>query len=92
MLQSYKELYVWQKAYQLTLIVYKLTEKFPKNEQYGLTLQVRRCAVSIVSNIAEGYQRQHNWRIYPVFIYSIGFLCRIGNPIIVSKRFKIYFS
>jgi four helix bundle protein len=59
MLKDFKELVVWRKAYQLTLDSYRLTEKFPKSEQYGLVLQIRRCAVSIVSNIAEGYKRQH---------------------------------
>ncbi len=59
MIQSFKDLIVWQKAYELVLRVYRLTEKFPKSEQYGLLSQIRRSSISIVSNIAEGYQRQH---------------------------------
>jgi len=54
---SHKDLIVWQKAMDLVVIVYKLTESFPQREQYGLVSQIRRSAVSIPSNIAEGYHR-----------------------------------
>jgi four helix bundle protein len=55
--RSYRELLVWQKAKALAVYTYKVTEQFPKNETYGLTSQVRRAAVSVVSNIAEGQGR-----------------------------------
>jgi four helix bundle protein len=55
--RSYRELLVWQKAKALAIQTYKVTEQFPKNETYGLTSQVRRAAVSVVSNIAEGQGR-----------------------------------
>ncbi|MBI4118652.1 MAG: four helix bundle protein [Parcubacteria group bacterium] len=54
MLNSYKDLIVWQKSVKLALLIYELTEKFPKEEIYGLTSQIRRSAISIPSNIAEG--------------------------------------
>jgi len=57
MLTSYRELVVWQKAIELALLVYRLSEEFPKREIYGLAAQIRRAAVSIPSNIAEGYGR-----------------------------------
>ncbi len=57
MLKSYKELAAYQKAYQLVLKIYDMTGVFPKEETFGLTSQMRRCAVSIPSNIAEGYVR-----------------------------------
>ncbi len=57
MLNSYKELVVWQKSFNLSKDVYQITTKFPKSEMYGLVSQMRRCAVSIPSNIAEGYTR-----------------------------------
>ena len=57
-LNSFKDLKVWQKAYSLTLEIYKITTEFPKHEQYGLSSQMRRACVSIVSNIAEGYSRR----------------------------------
>jgi four helix bundle protein len=58
MLKNYKELQVWQKAYKLCLKLYRITAKFPKEEKYGLTSQIRRSVVSIPSNIAEGYGRK----------------------------------
>ena len=58
-LKSYKDLIVWQKAMDLVLEIYKLTKSFPQSEIYGLTSQMRRAAVAIPSNIAEGYCRKH---------------------------------
>jgi four helix bundle protein len=55
--QSFRDLVVWQRAMQLTVAVYRLTAEFSREEQYGLTNQVRRSAVSIPSNIAEGQGR-----------------------------------
>jgi four helix bundle protein len=55
--QAYRDLTVWQRAMQLTTMIYQLTQGFPKEEQFGLTNQIRRSAVSIPSNIAEGQGR-----------------------------------
>ena len=57
MITSYKGLVVWQKSFELVKLIYKLSDQFPKAEQYGLCSQIRRCSVSIPSNIAEGQQR-----------------------------------
>lgn len=57
--KGFRKLIVWQKAHALTLLVYKSTEPFPKSEIYGLTSQLRRAAVSVAANIAEGYG--HGW-------------------------------
>lgn len=56
-MNSYKQLIVWQKAYQLSLEIYSATKLFPKEELFGLTSQIRRSSVSIISNIAEGNAR-----------------------------------
>jgi four helix bundle protein len=56
-MQDFKKLKVWEKGHQITLAIYKLTARFPKEELYGLTSQMRRAAASIVSNIAEGRGR-----------------------------------
>jgi len=58
-MNSYRELQVWQKGMVLVTEVYLLTNKFPKEELYALTSQIKRCAVSIPSNIAEGFGRRH---------------------------------
>lgn len=59
MLNSHKELIVWQKAITLVKEIYRLTDNFPKNESYGLSSQMQRAAVSIPSNISEGYSRKN---------------------------------
>jgi len=56
-IHSYEDLIAWQKAYSLVLDVYRLTAASPSDERFGLVQQVRRCAVSIPSNIAEGWGR-----------------------------------
>lgn len=56
--RTYRDLVVWQKAYDLSLAVYRATRDFPKDEVYGLRSQMRRAAISIPSNIAEGYGRR----------------------------------
>jgi len=56
--QTYEQLEVWQKAMQMVALVYKSTKRFPKEEMYGLTMQLRRAAVSVPSNIAEGQGRR----------------------------------
>lgn len=57
--KSFKDLIVWQKAKDLAVVIYKLTDQFPKSELYGLTSQMRRAVISISSNIAESYHRFH---------------------------------
>jgi len=58
-LRSYRELKVWQAGVRLVTLSYRITRRFPKPELYGLTSQIRRSAVSIPANIAEGYGRSH---------------------------------
>lgn len=59
MIKSFRDLIVWQKAMELVKYIYTTTSRFPSSEKYGLTDQVRRSAVSIPSNIAEGYGRSY---------------------------------
>ena len=56
--QSFRDLVVWQKAHQFVLAVYRFTASFPRPETYGLSLQMRRAAVSIAANIAEGFAKR----------------------------------
>jgi len=59
-MRNFRELKVWEKAHLLTLKIYKVTERYPKEELYGLTSQIRRACVSIPTNIAEGCVRSSN--------------------------------
>ncbi len=56
-MKTYRDLQVWQKSMTLVTEIYKISKGFPKDEAYGLTSQMRRCAISIPSNVAEGYGR-----------------------------------
>ena len=73
-IQSYKDLIVYQKGYKLALEIYRVTKKFPKEEIFGLVSQMRRSAVSIPCNIAEGYRRNHR-KEYIQFLYIASGSC-----------------
>jgi len=75
---------VWQKAYQLVLCIYKGTKTFPKTEIYGLIQQMRKAAVSIPSNIAEGYGRQHQAEYKHFLSISYGSLCELETQYLLS--------
>jgi len=83
MLKNYKELKVWQKAYALCLEIYMTTSGFPKEERYGLTSQIRRAAVSVPSNIAEGYGRKST-ADYIRFLYmAYGSNCELETQLMI---------
>jgi len=58
-IQSFRDLLVWQRSMELTVAIYKLTQAFPREEMFGLTSQLRRSAISVPSNIAEGHGRMN---------------------------------
>lgn len=82
--KGFKDLIVWQKSYQLSLEVYKLTKNFPKDEIYGLSQQMRRAAVSIPSNISEGYGRQHSKEYKQFLSIAYGSLCELETQYLLS--------
>jgi four helix bundle protein len=85
---SYKNLLVWQKAVELTVEIYRVTDHFPKSELYALTSQIRRSAVSIPANIAEGSARGYR-REYCQFIriaYASG--AELETHLLIAKRLK----
>ena len=88
MIHTYKDLIVWQKAMNLVVAIYELTENFPKEEMYGLTSQIRRSAVSLPSNIAEGRTRGSK-KEYLQFLriaYASG--AELETQIEIAKRLK----
>jgi four helix bundle protein len=84
MLKNYKELKVWQKSYGLCLEIYRITAKFPKEERYGLTSQIRRSIVSIPSNIAEGYGRKTTKDYIRMLYISYGSVCELETQILLA--------
>jgi four helix bundle protein len=85
-MNNYKELNVWQKAIELVKEVYKLTDNFPNNEQFGLTSQIRRAAVSIPSNIAEGAGRRSNKEFEHFLSISLGSCFEVETQIIIGQE------
>ena len=81
MLKNYKQLKAWQKSYELCLEIYRITAKFPKEERYGLTSQIRRSVVSIPSNIAEGYGRKTTMDYIRMLYISYGSVCELETQI-----------
>lgn len=82
--QSFKDLTVWQKAIALTLAIYKLTESFPQAERYGLTDQLRRAAVSVASNIAEGYGRSTRGEYLQFLGHARGSNCEVETQLVIA--------
>ncbi len=85
-IESYKNLIVWQKAMDLVVLVYAITEQFPKAEIYGLTSQMRRCAVSIPSNIAEGRRRNSRKDFCHFLTISFGSGSELETQVEIVKR------
>ena len=84
--KQYKDLIVWQKAIELVIAIYSVTKTFPQSEQYGLTSQMRRCAVSIPSNIAEGSKRSSR-KDYKHFLHiAYGSGAELETQLEITKR------
>ena len=83
---SYQDLKVWQKAVSLVVSVYQLTKSFPRDEQYGLISQLRRAAVSIPSNIAEGQGRRSERDFQKFLGTARGSLLEVETQIIIAER------
>jgi len=87
-MHHFKELNVWQKSIQLATNIYDLTTQYPKQETYGLTSQIRRCTISISSNIAEGAGRfsKKEFRHFLNIAYGSSF--ELETQLIISKNLK----
>jgi carbamoyl-phosphate synthase large subunit len=82
--RHYKELLIWQKGMVLAKLVYKLTSRFPPQERFGLTSQLRRAAVSVPSNIAEGQARQGTKEFLQFLSHAEGSLAEVETQILLS--------
>ncbi len=87
-MQTHKDFILWQKSVDFVVEVYKLTNSFPKEEIYGLTSQIRRSAVSISSNIAEGYGRHSDKELVRFLFISLGSASEIETQLLISQRLK----
>jgi len=87
-IKSYRDLVVWQKSMELVTTVYAITKKFPKEEQYGLTAQIRRSAISVQSNIAEGYGRKSILDYIQFLQIACGSLYELQTQLDISANLK----
>lgn len=87
-IKSYRDLIVWQKAMDLVELVYQATKKFPKEELYGLTNQIRRAAVSVPSNIAEGHARNSTAEYRNFLSMARGSLAEVETQLLIAVRLK----
>jgi four helix bundle protein len=87
-IRTYRDLLVWQKAMQFVMLVYRVTKDFPKEELYGLVGQMRKSAVSIPSNIAEGYGRNSTDDYCRFLQIAIGSLFEIQTQSEISRNLK----
>ncbi len=83
-IKTHKDLDIWRLAIQLVKNCYKVTQKFPKEEIYGLSLQMRRAAISIPSNISEGAARNSRKEYIHYLYYSLGSLAELETQIIIA--------
>lgn len=84
-IKSFKEIIAWQKAHELALLVYKITNDFPKQEIFNLISQIRRCAASIPSNITEGFARKSLNDSKRFYLIAEGSLEELKYQLLLSK-------
>ena len=84
-IRSFTDLEAWKEAHKLVILIYRITERFPSKEQFGLTNQIRRAVISITSNIAEGFSR----RTYPdrlrFYEIALGSLTEVQNQLLAAR-------
>jgi len=85
---DYKDLDVWKKGVEIVELIYKNTKDFPDEEKFGLIAQMRRAAVSIPSNIAEGFRRRYNKEFKQFLHIALGSCAELETQIIISKKLE----
>lgn len=84
-IKSFTDLHCWQEGHKLVLQIYQLTKQLPKNEIYSLIDQIQRAAVSITSNIAEGFSRQSNKEKLQFYFTAKGSLTELQNQLLIAR-------
>lgn len=87
-MKTHKDLEVWKNGIELVVSVYKVTKKYPKDELYGIVSQIRRAAVSIPSNIAEGAGRNHDREFIQFLYVALGSLAELETQMLISQRLE----
>jgi len=85
-IRTYRDLDIWKMGIEIVKSIYSVTKRFPQHELYGLVAQIRRAAVSIPSNVAEGFRRRHN-KEYRQFLYiSLGSCAELETQLTIAKE------
>ena len=85
-IQDFKDLVVWQKAKRLAVLLYRVTKKFPRNEQFGLISQLQRAVISVPSNIAEGHSRQHTKEFIQFLYVALGSAAELETQLAIAQE------
>ena len=85
-ISDYKNIELWQKGIEIVKIIYENTKNFPSEEKFGLAMQMQRAAVSIPSNIAEGFRRRYNKEFKQFLHIALGSSAELETQIIISKE------
>lgn len=88
-IQSFTDLNAWKEGHILVLDIYEITKNFPKEELFGLVSQMRRCAVSITSNIAEGFSRMSYKEKAQFYAIALGSTSELQNQILIARDIKL---
>jgi len=84
-IRSFVDLDAWKEGHKLVLLIYRITNNYPKCETYGLVSQMRRCAVSITSNVAEGFGRKTYKGKIKFYYISQGSIRELQNQLVISR-------
>lgn len=87
-IKSFRDLKIWKEGIEVVKKVYNITKKFPKEEQYGLSSQMRRAAVSIPSNIAEGFRRKHNKEYIQFLNIALGSCAELETQLVIARELE----
>lgn len=85
-IKSFRDLNIWKDAIKLVKIIYEITKTFPNSEIYGLTSQIRRAAVSVPSNIAEGHIRRHTAEFKQFLFIALGSLAELETQLVIADE------
>ncbi len=87
-IENFKDLRIWQQSIELVEEIYRISKEFPKEELYGIVNQIRRSAVSLPSNIAEGFVRYHNKEFKQFLFIALASSAEVETQLIVSNKLK----
>lgn len=84
-IKSFTDLQAWREGHKLVISIYQITKNFPRDEMFGLISQMRRCSVSITSNIAEGFSRRSSKEKLQFYAMALGSVTELQNQLLVAR-------